>query len=315
MANIWSSIPVKIVRAILFIPIGLIILFVLQAIPIVLFNWIALKPFTLNWLSVLAALFIVSIGGGIAYFYAMLVFFSPMLTCKIIAPWCRVATIIFGVLFVVLEFLWYQAGNSLWFLIYNMIFTLVVVSGLVVSYATTVEEKRATKVIGVVCGALIVLVFIANHCIRVATPEKDYGIIEELVMGRPLTEALAPPWSDNYKRWEASTKFGNVVADLIQQHGIADLALIPKLTEQRQLAQRMSEAAYTNAIAIPAAYLAASNPDLPKAYFGNFVPAMDCWRHGFADSDLKLVRQGVSNYNAFLVWIQSCQRSDFKGMR
>ena len=140
MANVWSSIPVKMIRAVLFIPIGFIILSILQMLPIVLLNWLALKPFSLNWLSILLALFVVSIAAGVAWFYAVLVYFATVLTCRIIAPWYRVSTIVFGTLFVLAEVLsmisWCRAGNSAWLLIYHIIFTLVVIGGMFGSYAT-----------------------------------------------------------------------------------------------------------------------------------------------------------------------------------
>ena len=68
-------------------------------------------------------------------------------------------------------------------------------------------------------------------------------------------------------------------------------------------------------MAIPRAYLEASNPDLPEMYFRHFVPAMDGFQQGFHEQDVNLVRRGVSNYNAFLLWMQSRKRSDFKRMR
>ena len=140
MAKVWSSIPVKIIRAILFIPIGFILLSILQMLPIVLVNWLALKPFSLNWLSILIALIVVSIASGVAGFYAVIVYFITVLTCRIIAPWYRGSTVIFGTLFLLAEVLsmisWCRAGNSAWFLIYHIIFTLVVIGGIFGSYAT-----------------------------------------------------------------------------------------------------------------------------------------------------------------------------------
>ncbi|MDA3798760.1 MAG: hypothetical protein PF692_06745 [Kiritimatiellae bacterium] len=142
MANIWNSIPIKIIRLIIFIPFGFILLSLLQMIPIALFNWLAIKPFVPTWLSILIAISVVSIAGGIAWFYGTIVYFATILTCRIIAPWHRVSAVIFGTLFLVAEIVsmisWCRAGNPAWFLVYHIIFTLVVVGGLFGSCA--IEE-------------------------------------------------------------------------------------------------------------------------------------------------------------------------------
>jgi hypothetical protein len=175
--------------------------------------------------------------------------------------------------------------------------------------------KRAFNVFGAAIGILIVGALMANQCIRVSDSKKDWGIVENLILGRPFMEIFAPPWSDNYKHWDAASNAGRVVADLIQKYGIADLAHNPDLTKERQLAQSKSEEAYINAAAIPKEYLAKSNPDLPKVYFESFVPAMDLLNRGFEEENLQMLKQGVSAYNDFLIWIQSRERSEFKPLR
>jgi hypothetical protein len=175
--------------------------------------------------------------------------------------------------------------------------------------------KRLFNGLAVAIGIVLVGAFTANTCIRVSDSKKDWGIVENLILGRPFMELLAPPWSDNYKHWDAASKAGRVVADILLKHGIADLAQNPDLIKERQLAQRMSEEAYKNAAAIPQEYLAKSNPDLPKVYLERFVPAMDLLNRGFRDGDLQILKQGVSNFNAFLIWMQSHDRSEFKPLR
>jgi hypothetical protein len=175
--------------------------------------------------------------------------------------------------------------------------------------------KKIVQGLGGLLLALVVLVFAANQFIRVAAGGRDWGIVEEFIFGRPLTEALAPPWSDDFKKWDSAIKASHAVADFIETHGIGDLATSADLTQQRELAAKMSEVAYSNSVAIPQSYLATSNSELPEMYFGHFVPAMDSFRQGFSQQDVDLVRNGVSHYNAFLVWMQSRKRSDFKGIR
>jgi hypothetical protein len=133
--------------------------------------------------------------------------------------------------------------------------------------------------------------------------------------GRPVEEALEPPWSKDFKRWDSAAKAGGSVADLLGRFGAKDLTTREDLAEQRTQAEHLSKVAFENASGISRAYLAASHPELPDAYFELFVPAMDAWRAGFAERNPVVVQQGVSHYNAFLVWMQSRDRSDFKPMR
>lgn len=175
--------------------------------------------------------------------------------------------------------------------------------------------RKAFTVFFMGIGIVIVITFMANNLFRVSTPEKDWGIIEHWVLGRPLIELFFPPWSENYKHWDAASKASSDVADLILEHGIGSLIHDPNLAKERQLAERKSEEALNNATAIPEDYLAQSNPHLPKAYFESFVPAMDSLDRGFGEGDPQMVKQGVSAYNDFLIWMQSHERSDFKPLR
>ena len=175
--------------------------------------------------------------------------------------------------------------------------------------------KKFIKIIGGIFFAAIILVFAANNFVRVSTPEKSWGIVENLVFGHPVTDFLTPPWSQNYKRWKASTEAGLAAADLMQKHGLSNLTYSASLTAERQVAQGICQTGSSNATALSRDYLAASNPKLPEIYFDKFVPALDCWQRGFAKQDLVLVHEGVSKYNEFLIWMQAQDRRDFKVMR
>ena len=176
--------------------------------------------------------------------------------------------------------------------------------------------KRILKGLAIAIVALVVLVFVLNSFVRVSySPTRSIGLFEKLLFGRPMEEVLAPPWSEDYKRWDSASKASAVVADLLRRFGAQDLTLREDLAEQRMQAEHMSKLALEKARAVSRAYLADSNTDLPDAYFEHFVPAMESWRHGFADRDPTRVQEGVSQYNAFLVWMQSRNRSDFKPIR
>lgn len=89
----------------------------------------------------------------------------------------------------------------------------------------------------------------------------------------------------------------------------------PSLESERTNAVQMARTAHELASAIPEEYLAASSPDLARMWDRHFVTAMRLWSEGLAQSRQEMVADGIKNYNAFLVWIQSKNRSDFKAMR
>lgn len=122
--------------------------------------------------------------------------------------------------------------------------------------------------------------------------------------------------SKDSQRWDDSAKASSEVADLIMKYGVQELLFNPDHEALRRKAEKLSEAAYSEAKAIPNEYLADSNPELPDTFSTkHFVPAMRHWQHGFAEKDIGAVRQGISGYNVFLIWMQSHNRSDFKNIR
>lgn len=176
--------------------------------------------------------------------------------------------------------------------------------------------KRILKGISIAVVALVVLVFVLNSYVRVSySPTQNIGIVEEFLFDRPIAEVFAPPWSKDYKRWDSASKASASVADLLKKFGTQDLTTGQDLSAERKQAEFLSAVAFKNASAISRAYLTESNTDLPDAYFEHFVPAMNFWQHGFAERNPALVRQGISNYNAFLAWMHSHGINDFKPMR
>jgi len=176
--------------------------------------------------------------------------------------------------------------------------------------------KKGLKIVGIAVVALLVLLLMANEFIRVTySSDKSIGVVEQYLFGRPVMDMFTPPWSENYKRWDAASKASSMVADLIKKYGVEELTISPKLQEQRTQAEQLSKVAFENSNAISKEYLANSNADLEVAYSSHFVPAMDLWQRGLSSKSLQLVQQGISEYNSFLIWIQSRKRSDFKSMR
>lgn len=56
--------------------------------------------------------------------------------------------------------------------------------------------RRILKGLVIAVVALVVLVIALNSFVRVRySPSRSIGFVEELLFGRPMEEALAPPWS------------------------------------------------------------------------------------------------------------------------
>jgi len=107
--------------------------------------------------------------------------------------------------------------------------------------------------------------------------------------------------SEDFRRWDDSAKASSEVVDLILRYGVQELLFNPDHEALRRQAEQLSKAAYSAASTIPKEYLANSNPELPDAFFGHFVPALRHWHRGFAEKDIGAVRQGISDYNTFLI--------------
>jgi len=163
--------------------------------------------------------------------------------------------------------------------------------------------------------ALLILLsaaFVANTFIRVSTPERSWGIIENVLWGKPFLELFVPQPSDNLKRWKAAVESSEKVVNIIQKYGVNNLLAKPELAKQLEIAQQESENAYMNSNAIPRNYLAESNQELPQAFFSDFVDAMDYWRRGFAGKNKALLDEGRTHYNSYIIWINSKDRNELK---
>lgn len=177
------------------------------------------------------------------------------------------------------------------------------------------DVKRIVKITSIFAIGVIAVALIANQLIRVAKNGRSWGSVEGEVLRRPLIDALAPPWSDNFKKWDAATKASADVADILRTHGIIELTESTGLVSQRARAVSASKTAYFNAVGVSRTYLEASNSDLPDIYFTRFVPAMNSFYRGLSAQDVRLVKEGALEYDKFIEWMKSQKQSDFKRMR
>jgi hypothetical protein len=140
--SFWNNPFGKLIRWLAFIPVGFVLGSILQVIPPL---GVALareyKP-EFNFLTVFLAIFAVSIVGTVGWFWALGVFFTPVLSCRTIAPNHRVGSVIAGTLFCV-----YQGINIVWlfglglygqaswvFIVYQLVFSAIFIFGIVTAY-------------------------------------------------------------------------------------------------------------------------------------------------------------------------------------
>jgi hypothetical protein len=176
--------------------------------------------------------------------------------------------------------------------------------------------KKILKIFGTFIVVIIGLSFIANNLIRVSDGSGDsIGIIENLIFGKPLSKMLLPPWSENFKRWDSSSKASKVIGDLLQKYGVQRLFSDPGLKKQKEMAKELSATAYQNASLVSKEYLKQSNEELPAIYFKHFVPAMKHWQNGFLNNSEEDIQNGIIEYNNFLLRMQSKDRNNFKPLQ
>ncbi len=174
---------------------------------------------------------------------------------------------------------------------------------------------RISKALAAALIGIVVLLFGLNYFVRVSDGRNSYGIVEEWLFHRSAMSALSRSLkSENLKRYEDSSKLSGQVAALLTSKGTG-LLTDPSLESERANAVKMACTAHELASAIPEDYLATSSLDLARMWASHFVTAMRLWSEGLAQGRQEMVADGIKDYNAFLIWIQSKNRSDFKAMR
>ena len=164
--------------------------------------------------------------------------------------------------------------------------------------------------------ALALVIVALNYSVRVgSTAEGSYGVVEHWIFGRSVRSAFTRRLhSEAFNHWDDANKLSAQVAAIIATNGPA-LVLDPHLSDERARAALLARTAFNSATAIPDAYLAASNPDLPAQYKTHFVEGMRLFAEGLENSDNVRVGEGIDHYNSFLRWIQARDRNDFKPLR
>ena len=127
----------RIIRWLVFIPVGFLLVGILQALPPFAVMWAHSYRPEFSFLTIILAIIVVSILGTVGWFWLLGVWATPMLSCRIIAPHPQVAAVIFGTLFCLHQgaFLLGLLSRARWGLaIYHFIFCAIVVVGVVSAY-------------------------------------------------------------------------------------------------------------------------------------------------------------------------------------
>ena len=134
----WQSGFGKFIRWLVFLPIGFVLGSVLQSIPPIVVAFAASYKPQFSFLVLILALIVLSMLLTCIWLWGLAVFGTPYLSCRVIAPNHRVASVIFATLFIFCELafiLGLIGRREPWILvIYNIIFSAIFVGGCVVAY-------------------------------------------------------------------------------------------------------------------------------------------------------------------------------------
>ena len=136
----WNSFVMKFVRTICFIPLGFAALLILHETPPYLLDFLGDREFNQNWLSVLLLLFLVFATPTFLAFYLYLVGGCSFGVCRYVAPWPKVCTVIFGTLYSFEAVLAVLVSRSHGEMIYEILFAVLVVAGIVFAYHDAKEK-------------------------------------------------------------------------------------------------------------------------------------------------------------------------------
>jgi hypothetical protein len=178
-----------------------------------------------------------------------------------------------------------------------------------------VNLRSICSKVGGAAFVALVATFIINYVVRVSDGNESHGLIEEKLFGESLGSRLIRlTKSENLQKWEEANQLSSKLVRVLRETG-SDLVREPKQESDRLRAHAMAARAFAVSSSIPREFLAESNPDLPANYSKNFIGAMAAFAAGLEKKEESAVADGIEKYNAFLRWIQSKRREDFKPLR
>lgn len=140
----WQSNGGRILRWLLFLPIGLLVGAVLESIPILAFRFAATVELRFTLLTLIIGLVFAPFLTSLVALWFYGVFLTPMLACGIIAPTPKIASVIFGTLFLSFQvltlFSWLFDGQTGWALIiFKALFSLWLMGGIIAAHGKNRE--------------------------------------------------------------------------------------------------------------------------------------------------------------------------------
>ncbi len=136
-SRFWQNRVGRVLRWIVFLPIGVVLASVLQSIPPLAVVFAASWHPQFSFLILILGVIAVSILGTLATLWFAASLYTPVLVCRFIAPNHRVAAIVFAMFSILYEgsFILRLVGDTPWLLvIYHIVFTIILVAGCVVAY-------------------------------------------------------------------------------------------------------------------------------------------------------------------------------------
>jgi len=162
---------------------------------------------------------------------------------------------------------------------------------------------------------IIVILLAINSFLRVANGSESHGCIEELLFKKSFKKVIDNIFfSGSLNLYNEINESAFFVADLIAEYGYR-IVKDEELEDLRTKAINSLEIALYKCTKIQDSYLEESNKELPLKYRKHFQKALIHWKNGLENKDTEEVLIGNSEYNTFLIWIKTHERSDFKNMR
>ena len=131
-----ASIMLIVIRWVSFIPIAFILTTLLYAVPPLLYHYASTYELSFTLLSILTVLFSFTLFFWVVWLWGMGVFYTPILSCVVIAPNNKVASIVYGIFFAsyIISGITFSIKNGDWIAVYSLLFSVLHLFGVVIAY-------------------------------------------------------------------------------------------------------------------------------------------------------------------------------------
>jgi len=136
--------PVKLLRWILFLPVGLFAASVLELIPIFIYQFASTVELRFTLLMLIIGIVVAPFVLGFVWLWLWAVLMTPTLSCSVIAPSPKIASVIFGTLYVLFQIVTllrmvFTDGEVWGIIVYMILFSLLMIGGVYASYSQADE--------------------------------------------------------------------------------------------------------------------------------------------------------------------------------